>query len=99
MYFFFKQKTAYEILAWLEFRRVLLPILSKGPPRPAEAATMSARPIVDSTRGLEEDLRRFRAGIPAAPRALGGGAATRDALRSEERRVGKECRSRWSRYH
>src|SRR6266576_2460886 len=24
---------------------------------------------------------------------------TRDALRSEERRVGKECRSRWSPYH
>ena len=23
----------------------------------------------------------------------------RDALRSEERRVGKECRSRWSPYH
>src|SRR3712207_8741430 len=26
-------------------------------------------------------------------------AAARDALRSEERRVGKECRSRWSPYH
>src|SRR5439155_17081201 len=27
-------------------------------------------------------------------------AAARDAvIRSEERRVGKECRSRWSRYH
>src|SRR5256885_12191139 len=25
--------------------------------------------------------------------------ATRDAARSEERRVGKECRSRWSPYH
>ena len=24
---------------------------------------------------------------------------TRDDLRSEERRVGKECRSRWSPYH
>ena len=27
------------------------------------------------------------------------GVATYDALRSEERRVGKECRSRWSPYH
>ena len=26
-------------------------------------------------------------------------AASRDVLRSEERRVGKECRSRWSPYH
>src|SRR3712207_9162554 len=34
-------------------------------------------------------------------RARGGPAAlgVRDALRSEERRVGKECRSRWSPYH
>src|SRR2546425_13093268 len=32
--------------------------------------------------------------------AVRPGATTRDiALRSEERRVGKECRSRWSPYH
>src|SRR3989441_10399330 len=42
---------------------------------------------------------------PAAPKialALGGGAARGFAhvgVRSEERRVGKECRSRWSPYH
>src|SRR3989449_10599224 len=29
----------------------------------------------------------------------GGAAAYIDAERSEERRVGKECRSRWSPYH
>ena len=28
-----------------------------------------------------------------------GGASLTDVLRSEERRVGKECRSRWSPYH
>src|SRR5256885_7943099 len=28
-----------------------------------------------------------------------GSAANRDSVRSEERRVGKECRSRWSPYH
>ena len=28
-----------------------------------------------------------------------GCGATGDAVRSEERRVGKECRSRWSPYH
>ena len=27
------------------------------------------------------------------------GFATVDTMRSEERRVGKECRSRWSPYH
>ena len=30
---------------------------------------------------------------------LGVGTAITYALRSEERRVGKECRSRWSPYH
>ena len=31
--------------------------------------------------------------------ALGAGDLFRDLNRSEERRVGKECRSRWSPYH
>src|SRR2546430_1349749 len=34
-----------------------------------------------------------------ARRALGSPAAHRSDRRSEERRVGKECRSRWSPYH
>ena len=34
--------------------------------------------------------------VPKAERAL---ATARVRLRSEERRVGKECRSRWSPYH
>src|SRR3989454_5428799 len=33
------------------------------------------------------------------PRELGGGDEHRARRRSEERRVGKECRSRWSPYH
>src|SRR2546426_9857821 len=49
------------------------------------------------------DLRRARRtdrvpfGLEAARRVDGDGAA--EARRSEERRVGKECRSRWSPYH
>ena len=35
----------------------------------------------------------------ALPVASGGTGATDAATRSEERRVGKECRSRWSPYH
>src|SRR5256885_14574797 len=31
--------------------------------------------------------------------APGAGRTTDDEIRSEERRVGKECRSRWSPYH
>src|SRR3989442_9349019 len=39
------------------------------------------------------DLARIPTGVGELDRALGAG------LRSEERRVGKECRSRWSPYH
>src|SRR3712207_7426920 len=50
-----------------------------------------------STRTLKRMLRRYtREGYLECVRRL------RDAipgLRSEERRVGKECRSRWSPYH
>src|SRR2546429_3559740 len=38
--------------------------------------------------------------IPGEPLALGAGRGGKcRKLRSEERRVGKECRSRWSPYH
>src|SRR3712207_8607114 len=36
---------------------------------------------------------------PAGPRQNPSGRADVPGLRSEERRVGKECRSRWSPYH
>ena len=32
-------------------------------------------------------------------RGEGGGGIVQAVMRSEERRVGKECRSRWSPYH
>ena len=46
----------------------------------------------------------FRKGAAEAPRAIRNITfsicpTTEDLLRSEERRVGKECRSRWSPYH
>src|SRR5258706_10225597 len=36
---------------------------------------------------------------PAVARALADAGVRRERVRSEERRVGKECRSRWSPYH
>src|SRR3712207_4151231 len=42
------------------------------------------------------DARLSRADISAIDRGLG---LQSEAFRSEERRVGKECRSRWSPYH
>ena len=52
--------------------------------------------------GKETILRILPAGeLFAAPALCGDGIApaTVAAIRSEERRVGKECRSRWSPYH
>ena len=47
---------------------------------------------------VETDRRTYRA--PVVVGADGSGSVVRRALvRSEERRVGKECRSRWSPYH
>src|SRR3989442_9211929 len=42
-------------------------------------------------RDLSADRARGRARLP--------GGLSHDTARSEERRVGKECRSRWSPYH
>ena len=44
---------------------------------------------------------RTAQGAARSARQLAGGAArfARTTARSEERRVGKECRSRWSPYH
>ena len=45
-------------------------------------------------RRLAYTVRRFHDGVYVLLTVEGGGG-----LRSEERRVGKECRSRWSPYH
>ena len=89
-FFFFKQKTAYEIVSrdWssdvcssdLAISVVITDLTSTQ----ADAATGGrvAGPVV---RGMLDYL------------LTGDGADV--VLRSEERRVGKECRSRWSPYH
>ena len=49
-------------------------------------------------RGMHEASARVVSGTVDSARAVWEGAAEH-AVRSEERRVGKECRSRWSPYH
>ena len=79
LFFFFKQKTAYEIYQcdW-------------------------------SSDVCSSDLETTALDLVSFPNASGalfnvatiiGDMLVEDALRSEERRVGKECRSRWSPYH
>src|SRR5256885_16022048 len=59
------------------------------------------RRVDEYNRGLVNDSlkhvgEKLPDDIPAGHQAI---AYAQDALRSEERRVGKECRSRWSPYH
>src|SRR2546427_1581072 len=57
-----------------------------------------ALPISEPQRGpFASRLLRLRQECESAMRRLAD--ATAERLRSEERRVGKECRSRWSPYH
>src|SRR3712207_891537 len=58
--------------------------------------------LADLTAELRRQLKPLGRQAEVARRAAGVQADLRDArlrLRSEERRVGKECRSRWSPYH
>src|SRR3712207_9132722 len=57
------------------------------------------RPAAKAGRQPPHDDREATALDPPANDDLPEAAARSDATRSEERRVGKECRSRWSPYH
>src|ERR1043166_1673250 len=78
------------------------PIISDSPARdaPAPSETPGLR---DAASSVREALSPARDGTlparepPAAKREPDG--LIKDRPRSEERRVGKECRSRWSPYH
>src|SRR5258708_35198101 len=74
----------------------------------ADVAGLERNPDVRILRGVPAgtpwtifpNVQRFPTNDPAVRRALHH-AISKDAIvrRSEERRVGKECRSRWSPYH
>src|SRR5438034_5489273 len=79
-FFFFKQKTAYEI----------------GLGIPAEPLFRSAAELFAYTQGKREQFSGFNRTLDAINNVFRKFSAFH---RSEERRVGKECRSRWSRDH
>src|SRR3712207_8869658 len=96
-FFFFKQKTAYEILGVTGVQTCALPILSTSC-APAEA---SASPGVDMNAVGNQSRATAKPRIKSIPIQNSGIAQVTSPKpsRSEERRVGKECRSRWSPYH
>src|SRR2546430_5190042 len=60
-----------------------------------------AQLVTHPRHGIEKTYLAEVSGVPsrATIRALREGVTLEDGRRSEERRVGKECRSRWSPYH
>ena len=78
-FFFFKQKTAYEIVSrdW------------------SSDVCSSDLGIVGHDQDDHLRPAQIAHEVIVHPQCRFGG----EALRSEERRVGKECRSRWSPYH
>src|SRR2546426_5443481 len=88
--FFRKQKAASEVTGCLECSRVLF----RSRPR--------RHLIAEERERLGPRSDEGEAGLGAAPREVR--LLAQEAVpwvhgRSEERRVGKECRSRWSPYH
>src|SRR2546426_2773556 len=69
------------------------PWLSLRIPRTAAQYPSTTPPASSSTGALPGGA------TPRVPGAQGAAVAASDGSRSEERRVGKECRSRWSPYH
>src|SRR3712207_7405454 len=95
-FFFFQAEDGIRDIGVTGVQTCALPISDR--PRPARRAAAVGR-----RRERRVDLRPVLAGPPARGAAGAGGpdqpVAPAGHLRSEERRVGKECRSRWSPYH
>src|SRR5690349_22288591 len=89
-FFFFQAEDGIRDLYVTGVQTCALPILSQ------RSASSQALQLLERVR-LPDPAEKMR----AYPHQLSGGQRQRAmiAMRSEERRVGKECRSRWSAYH
>src|SRR2546426_11249528 len=68
--------------------------------RPPRSTLFPYTTLFRSTRISERTDPIFSTPPVSPPRRYSGGTSTSSSrIRSEERRVGKECRSRWSPYH
>src|SRR5260370_23605668 len=63
----------------------------------SDVCSSDLRAVMEETRVQRRERLPIRRGEPAEIRLHG--RRVRGQERSEERRVGKECRSRWSPYH
>src|SRR2546430_16666055 len=83
-------------LAWMNTS--IASTVSTAPPSPRRRAPADDG-IDDASIGLERGRRAVGEHAALVERDDPVGVGEDDVHRSEERRVGKECRSRWSPYH
>src|SRR3712207_4950059 len=101
MFFFFKAEDGIRDIGVTGVQTCALPIFERGEERLEDPLRVDLERL-----GRLHAVRRRPRVVLIAPHLEGdagggqrdGGRSTADA-RSEERRVGKECRSRWSPYH
>src|SRR5256886_12092965 len=96
VFFFFQAEDGIRDLTVTGVQTCALPISPPERKREHELVASALR-WVDATSSCS---RLRSGGVSMPPRPLLIAASVRlSRLRSEERRVGKECRSRWSPYH
>src|SRR3989449_8384932 len=93
-FFFFQAEDGIRDVAVTGVQTCALPILSVAPPGLLPSATVMVPLTPVATLPRASSARSFTAGVICWPATVVPGC-----VRSEERRVGKECRSRWSPYH
>src|SRR5258708_19278538 len=76
-----------------------LPISIAAPEKEPSGNGEVVAPSSTPTRGRRDPARSVRSDATRSRTTTVKGSPSEAARRSEERRVGKECRSRWSPYH
>src|SRR3712207_8428699 len=95
LFFFFQAEDGIRDIGVTGVQTCALPILPGSSRKRA-----SPSPVCRSTTSAKVLLPTWRAPLTTTTRVSVSASMTRStARRSEERRVGKECRSRWSPYH
>src|SRR3712207_8677891 len=98
MFFFFQAEDGIRDIGVTGVQTCALPILQEGIGEVVEGALAAVAPVAFAPRPVS--VRAPAANVLAlAPRTLQRAIFPPERMRSEERRVGKECRSRWSPYH
>src|SRR3712207_7758778 len=101
MFFFFQAEDGIRYIGVTGVQTCALPIYEGGTAAPAFSSLQGSYSVIRLTSALWKHgpamLKEMQAKGVQWPRLTP--ADVQNLIRSEERRVGKECRSRWSPYH